>query len=135
MKNHKTLILCGLLSLPLMAGQADAQPRNQAGPRPGMLDSKVARLQEQLELSDKQANQLYDVFKQKQDQGVCRKLEAFSERRDCKKANREGMDKTIASILTKDQQEKFNEIRNERRGGGSGDCQKGGKGRGGWFGK
>ena len=123
MKHLKTLTLSALLSFPLLVSTAGAQPRE------GMLDFKVARMQEQLKLSDEQANKVYDIFSQLQEQGSCREMKTFTARRDCMKDHKGKIDEKLATVLNKEQQEQFAEFRKDRanrmgkRGGGMrGDC-------------
>lgn len=109
MKHLKTLTLSALLSFGLFASSAIAEP-----PREGMLDFKVARMQENLKLSDEQANKVYDIFKQLHEKDSCRDLKTFTERRDCMKGKKGEIDAKLATVLSKEQQEKFAEFHKER---------------------
>lgn len=123
MKHLKTLTLSALLCVGLLASNALAQPGE------GMLDFKVARMQEKLGLSDEQANKVYEIFTQLHEKDSCRELKTFSERRDCRDKKRGEVDAQLATVLNKEQQEKFAEFHKDRkkqmgkRGGGMrGDC-------------
>lgn len=99
------------------APKREGQPERPAGKRgPGGPGGPAfgARLAEELKLSEEQKTKVQDAFKQQRE-----KLEALrnappEERREKARALREEMDKKMKEILTSEQYEKFQKLREER---------------------
>jgi len=114
MKISKISLLLGLfLLLPLSLAFAEGH-KGHKGKRMG-LDMKVSKMQRKLELSDDQADQIYDLMKAKKKNAACKELEKFSERKNCRKAARDQVDQEIAALLTPEQQAKFVEMKEKRK--------------------
>ncbi len=75
--------------------------------------SPVDFLIEELELNDDQANTIASLFEEARD--ACEESSSREERHECMKAQKETLDSEIATLLTEDQLEVFNELQSRRR--------------------
>jgi len=108
-----SVLLVLFLLLPLSLVFAEGH-KGHKGKRMG-LEIKVSKMQRKLDLSDDQADQIYDLMKSKRKIGACKDLEKFSERKNCRRSVREKVDQQIAALLTPDQQAKFAEMKEKRK--------------------
>ena len=91
-----------------------------AGPHQGKmkqrgLDHKVSRMQENLGLSDEQADQVYDVLKNTRGQFDCGSKEKFSQRKACRAESRAAVKAELAKVLSAEQQAKMEQKMKERK--------------------
>ncbi len=122
MKNLKILSLsvavASLICLPALA-ESGAAGKHKG--RKGMnLDKMVSKMQDRLELSDDQADKVYGIMKKAKDgrkekSQECKNLEKFSERSNCRKGSRAGVESEIAAVLTPEQKAKWEEGKKNRK--------------------
>lgn len=97
----KGRILTGILTLTLLAGSAYAE--NNGSPGDGM----IRHMKETLSLSDEQVSKLQEAFASRKEKGEG----GFTAE------EREEMQNQISSILTDEQREKYNELKEARKSG------------------
>lgn len=100
------LSLCCLV---LMSSPVEARPFG------GSLEDKVARMQEQLGLSDEQAADVLAIFEAAREDTTCRELDDIDARIECIQAKRAVIDEALGDILTPDQLDDLQALREERR--------------------
>ena len=87
----------------------------EAGPFGGSLKDRVARMQDQLGLSDEQAANVLGTFESTRTDTTCRELDDIDARMECIQARRAVIDKALEDILTDEQLEDLQALREERR--------------------
>jgi aspartokinase-like uncharacterized kinase len=87
----------------------------EAGPFGGSLEDKVARMQEQLGLSDDQADLVLAIFETARADTMCRDLGDIDARMECIQEKRAAIDEELALVLTPDQLDDLQALREERR--------------------
>lgn len=106
-------VLCCLALLLSFSANAYAFPERDGGKfKRGFLDRRVERMQNKLNLSDEQANQVSDVLSKAHEvREKCDSLSQFTARRDCRKTHREQVKQKLSSILSPEQQAKMKEMK------------------------
>jgi len=107
----KLTLLCSVLLLALFSSSAVA---DHHGGKKKSLDFKVSKMQEKLDLSDDQADEIYALMKSSKKNSGCKDLEVFSERKACRKSAREAVDSKINALLTEEQQTEFAAMKAKR---------------------
>ncbi len=114
MKVLKSLLLTSLcVLLPLSTSMAEGG-RGHKGKKMN-LDKRIEKMQEKLDLSDEQADQVYDIMKNRKKNSSCKNLESFTERKNCRAASKEAAQSEINALLTPEQQQKFAEMKEKRK--------------------
>ena len=94
---------------------ATASISSRSRPFGGNLEDKVARMQEQLGLSDEQAADVLAIFEVAREDTTCRDLEDIDARMECIQAKRAAIDEELALVLTDQQLADLQALREERR--------------------
>ncbi len=76
---------------------------------------RTAKLQKHLNLSDSQADKVYEVFKTTKAKASCAEKQSFSEKRDCREEVRKGVREQLAEILSEDQLAQLDTMREKRK--------------------
>lgn len=76
---------------------------------------RTAKLQKHLDLSDEQANKVYEVFKSVKKDSNCKDKETFTEKRDCRMAKKESIRKELSAILTEEQLTELDQLHEKRK--------------------
>lgn len=108
MKN-KALLMTGLILL------ATATVQAQPFDRQDMVDQRVGRMQQRLQLSDEQANKVADILGKEMEQAPCRSVNDFTARKVCREQHRESVDQKIAEVLDEKQAKEYREMKEFRK--------------------
>ena len=87
----------------------------EAGPFGGSLEDKVARMQDQLGLSDEQPADVLETFEAVRTDTTCRELDGIDARMECIQAKRAVIDEALGDILTDQQLADLQALREERK--------------------
>ena len=87
----------------------------EAGRFGGSLEDKVARMQEQLGLDDQQADLVLAIYETALADTTCRELDDLDARMDCIQLKRAAINDELALVLTPEQFEDLQALREERR--------------------
>ncbi len=87
----------------------------EAGPFGGSLEDKVAHMQEQLGLSDEQADLVLAIYETALEDTTCRDLEDIDARMDCIQAKRAAINEEHELVLTPEQFDDLQALREGRR--------------------
>lgn len=135
MKMHKVSLMAALAAGALIAFSPvlraeDTKPEARTpgqGPRAGMIKERLAKMAEELKLTDDQKTKVEAVLKEQAEKMRGLKDATPEERREQGKAMREETAKKMKDILTPEQYEKFLKLREQGpRGGGPGAHKKDG---------
>lgn len=113
----KYLFISVIISLFLTSLVSAEESRKGSGEfdRTEMAQRRVEKMQEHLNLSDEQADKIYNIITTKQSQGACRSLTNFSDKKKCRMANREALKSEIDSVLNPEQKKKAKEMHEGRK--------------------
>ncbi len=115
-KTTLTLALVAALGIPGIALAHDEPGGDKGGPgkmHGHRLEMRVHRMQEKLDLSDKQADAVYDILKKAKSGPKC-KGEKFSEKKRCRVERRAAVHAEISALLSPEQREKLEKMKEKR---------------------
>jgi len=75
----------------------------------------LGRMQQQLDLSDEQADKLYELFQEGRKNSNCKELKKFSERRKCRESGKESFKAAAKQVLSEEQFAKFEAMKEKRK--------------------
>lgn len=118
MNKFSKLIVLSLISA-FMALPLTATAERGHGPRGHhkgkSLFQKVGKMQKKLDLSDEQADKVFEIFKSaKKSKGQCKEAETFSAKKACMEEKRAGIDSQVSAVLNDEQKAKFTEMKAKR---------------------
>ncbi|MDD2942687.1 MAG: hypothetical protein PHC51_06950 [bacterium] len=105
----KILLMTGLILLTTATAQAQPFDRQE------MLDRRIDRMQQRLNLSDEQANKVADILGKEMEQAPCKSVNDFTARKVCRDQHREAIDRKIAEVLDEKQVEAYRQMKEFRK--------------------